>query len=228
MAGPKESLIRMIFGFNTDIRHEDTVYHVQSEAREGEQLLQTQVFVRGRCIGKRAVSYASSVERKIGDANASDRSAVDAATVDPPAGDLSKDQHKEKLLRDLHRQVLDAIREGRLDSVLDKRDTPEALAAVKELELEWTNADSVLARGALMMNLRVTEGGAPIQGARLTFRFARPDAAPYYAQVLTDAQGKAEMSVQVDEKSLPDSSVLVQASFAGRTATRKFNLRPVG
>ena len=49
----------MIFGFNTDIRHEDTVYHVQSEAREGEQLLQTQVFVRGRCIGKRAVSYGS-------------------------------------------------------------------------------------------------------------------------------------------------------------------------
>ena len=28
----------MIFGFNTDIRHEDTVYHVQSEAREAEQL----------------------------------------------------------------------------------------------------------------------------------------------------------------------------------------------
>lgn len=50
----------MIFGFNTDIKHQDTVYHVQSEARESEQLLQTQVFVRGRCIGKRAVSYASS------------------------------------------------------------------------------------------------------------------------------------------------------------------------
>ena len=54
-----ESLNRMIFGFNTDIRHEDTVYHVQSEAREGEQLLQTQVFVRGRCIGKRAIPYGS-------------------------------------------------------------------------------------------------------------------------------------------------------------------------
>ena len=47
----------MIFGFNTDIRHEDTVYHVQSEAREGEQLLQTQVFVRAAASGKRAVPY---------------------------------------------------------------------------------------------------------------------------------------------------------------------------
>src|ERR1700722_19120603 len=48
----------MIFGFNTDIKHDGTVYHVQSEAREHELLLQTQVFVRGRCIGKHAVSYA--------------------------------------------------------------------------------------------------------------------------------------------------------------------------
>ena len=210
----------MIFGFNTDSRHEDTVYHVQSEAREGEQLLQTQVFVRGRCIGKRAVSYASVGEEKRGDGDAGHASAADA-------GDLNHDQHKERLLRDLHRQVLDAIREGRLESVLDKRETPETLAAVKELEMEWTNADSVHARGSLMMNLRVTEGGAPIQGARLTFRFARPDAAPYYAQVLTDAEGNAAMSVQVDEKSLADSSVLVQASVAGRTATRKFQLRQV-
>ena len=48
----------MIFGFNTDIKHNDTVYHVQSEARENELLLQTQVFVRGRCVGKRATPYA--------------------------------------------------------------------------------------------------------------------------------------------------------------------------
>jgi len=48
----------MIFGFNTDVRCGDTVYHVQSEAREAALLLQSQVFVKGRCIGKRAVSYA--------------------------------------------------------------------------------------------------------------------------------------------------------------------------
>jgi hypothetical protein len=43
--------------------------------------------------------------------------------------------------------------------------------------------------------------------------------------VLSDAQGNAEMSVHVDENALPDSSVLVQASFEGRTATRKFQVR---
>jgi len=203
----------MIFGFNTDIRHEDTIYHVQSEAREGEHLLQTQVFVKGRCIGKRAVPYGSSAEEgKNPQSNNQDN-------------DKDKDKDREKMLRELHREVLDAIRGGKLDSIFDKRDTPETLAAVKELDLEWTNAGSVHASGALTMHLRVTEGGATVEGARLTLRFARPDAAPYYAQVLTDAKGSAEMNVQVDEKSLAESSVLVQASFGGRTATRKFNLR---
>ena len=206
----------MIFGFNTDIRHEDTIYHVQSEAREGEHLLQTQVFVKGRCIGKRAIPYGSNA--------AEGKTATQSDSQDRDK-DKDQDKDREKMLRELHREMLDAIRGGKLDSIFDKRDTPETLAAVKELDLEWTNAGSVHASGALTMHLRVTEGGATVEGARLTLRFARPDAAPYYAQVLTDAKGSAEMNVQVDEKSLAESSVLVQVSFAGQTATRKFNLR---
>jgi hypothetical protein len=193
----------MIFGFNTDIRHQDTVYHVQSEAREGEQLLQTQVFVKGRCIGKRAIPYGPGVGK----------------------GLQSNDQDMEKRLRELHREMLDAIRDGKLDSIFDKRDSPETLATVKELDLEWTNAHSVHSGGALTMQIRVTDGGAAVEGARLTLRFARPDAEPFYAQVVTNARGTAEMNVQVEEKSLSESSVVVQASFDGRTATRKFQLR---
>ena len=193
----------MIFGFNTDIKHEDTVYHVQSEARAGDLILQTQIFVRGRCIGKRASSYATRM-----------------------AEGVFSDQQKEQMLRDQHRVVLEAIREGKLDSVIDQREQPETLAAIKELDVEWLNANSVHAGGALQMHLRVTEGGDAVPGARLTFRFARLEGAPFYAQVLTDAQGNAEMSLKVDQASLPDSSVLVQANHSGRTATRKFRLRP--
>jgi hypothetical protein len=194
----------MIFGFNTDVKQGDTVYHVQSEARENELILQTQVFVRGRCIGKRAASYAARLSQ----------------------GDFT-DQQKEQILRDQHRLVLDSIREGRLESVLDRRDTPEALAAVKELDVQWLNADSVHRDSTLVMRLRVTDGGAVVEGARLTFRFARPDAAPFYTQVVTDAAGDAEIKVDVEESVLPDASVLVQARFSGRTATRKFRLRKI-
>ena len=48
----------MIFGFNTDIKYGNTVYHVQSEVREHDSLLQTQVFVKGRCLGKYATSFS--------------------------------------------------------------------------------------------------------------------------------------------------------------------------
>jgi hypothetical protein len=194
----------MIFGFNTDIKHDDTVYHVQSEARENELLLQTQVFVRGRCIGKRASSYAEQAS----------------------SGGFT-DQQKEQLLRDQHRVVLDSIRDGKLDTVLDKRDTPEALAAIKELDVAWLNAESVHADRSLTMRLQVTDGGAAVQGARLTVRFARPDAAPFYTQVLTDAAGHADLVIEQDETALPDASVLIQASYTGRTATRKFRLRKI-
>jgi hypothetical protein len=191
----------MIFGFNTDVKHGDTIYHVQSEARESERLLQTQVFVRGRCIGKKATSYGSKTSE-----------------VQLP------DVQKEQQLREQHRLVLDAIREGKLEDALDHPE-PEVLAAVKELEVQWLNAESVLADHNLTMQLRVTEAGAAASGARLTFRFARPGASPFYTQAVTDAGGAAEIKIEVEEASLPDSSLLVQASYGGQTATRKFALR---
>ncbi len=189
----------MIFGFNTDVKHGDTIYHVQSEARESELLLQTQVFVRGRCVGKKATSYAN------------------------PAAPIA-DTQKEQQLREQHRLVLDAIREGKLELALDHPE-PEVLATVKELELEWLNAGSIHADRNLTMQLRVTEGGSAAAGARLTFRFARSGAAPFYTQAVADAGGSAEIKIEVEESALPDSSLLVQADFEGRTATRKFLLR---
>jgi len=194
----------MIVGFNTEVKHEDTVYHVESEAREAEQLLQTQVFVRGHCIGKRATPYAQK--------------SAEGAFTDP---------QKEQVLRDQHRLVLDAIRDGRLDTVLDSQATPETLGAIKELDVHWLNADSVHRDQNLVMRLSVTDGGQRVQGARLTFRFDRPNAAPFYTQVVTDAAGQAEMNIAMDEASLPDSSVLVQANYSGRTATRKFRLKKI-
>jgi len=191
----------MIFGFNTDVKHGDTIYHVQSEARESERVLQTQVFVRGRCIGKKATSYASK----------------------SPDSQFS-DSQKEQQLREQHRLVLDAIREGKLDQALDQPE-PEVLEKVKELDVQWLNAESVHADRNLTMQLKVTEGGAAASGARLTFRFARPGAAPFYTQAVADSSGAAEIKIEVEEASLPDASLLVQANYEGRTATRKFVLR---
>lgn len=194
----------MIFGFNTDIKHEETIYHVQSEAREADKLLQTQVFVRGRCIGKCASSYA-------------EQASTPGFT----------DKSKEDILREQHRLVLEAIRNGQLEQVFDKRDTPETLATIKELDIQWINSDSVHSEDKLAMKLRATEDGKGITGARLTVRFARPNADPFYTQVSTDSSGDAELVFEVEENLLPEASFLVQVNSSGRTATRKFQLKKV-
>src|SRR5215469_15917038 len=192
----------MIFGFNTDIKHEETVYHVQSEAREGEMLLQTQVFVRGRCIGKRATPYAEQAK----------------------SSDFT-DQKKEQILREQHRLVLDAIREGHLEQVFSKRESPDAAAAIKEVDIQWLNSDSIHSEEKLSMRLRAIEGGQGIPRARVTVRLARVDADPFYAQVETDGSSEAQLLFLVDEPPLEDSSVLGHDNSEVRTTSRKFQLR---
>jgi hypothetical protein len=194
----------MIFGFNTDIKHDDTVYHVQSEAREADLLLQTQVFVKGRCIGKRATPYAEQAQ----------------------SPDFT-DHQKEQILREQHRLVLDAIRDGRLEQVFDKRETPETLAAIKEIEIQWLNSHSIHSHDKLSMKLRATEAGQGIANARLTIRLARANATPFYTQATTNDSGDADLEFVVEEASLHESSILVQVNSDGRTATRKFQLKRV-
>src|SRR5512135_1378578 len=106
----------MIFGFNTDVRHADTVYHVQSEARVADLLLQTQVFVHGHCIGKHATSYAAQATRP----------------------EFSEAEIHE-LLKQQHRLVLDAARDGRLAALFAASAAVEN-AGTHGLALEWLDA----------------------------------------------------------------------------------------
>ena len=189
----------MSFGFNTAVRLDDTVYHVQSEPRDRERMLETQVFVGGRCIGKRAVSY-------------------DEVFFQP--GSIEDQLHD--LLRSQHREVVEAARDGRLEQVLASS-APQA-----ELAIQFLNADSVFADSAVVMRFRVTAGGQAVQGASLTSRLRLSEADPVYAQAITDETGTAEMRVALREGALQDADILVEALHGGRSAVRKFRLRQSG
>ncbi len=88
----------MIFGFNTDVKFADTVYHVQSEARQHELVLQTLVFLKGRCIGKRTASYAEQTKQ--------------------PG---FSEEHMHEMLKDQHKHFVAAVREGRIEAELGER-----------------------------------------------------------------------------------------------------------
>jgi hypothetical protein len=191
----------MIFGFNTDVKHGDTVYHVQSEARKKDLLLQTQVFVKGQCIGKRATSYA-------------------AASLKPDF----QEAHMHEMLKDQHRMVLTAVREGKVNEVVGQNQEIQDVGGAG-LALNWVNADSVYSENTVVMKFLVSDSGSPVEGAKLTARLAITGDAPIYSQASTDASGHGEMKIFLDENALTEAAVLVQASHAGKSATRKFRLK---
>jgi hypothetical protein len=191
----------MIFGFNTDVKHQDKVYHVQSEAREHERLLQTQVFVRGRCVGKLAAPYQQGSSH-----------------------DEASEKQLEQSLRAQHKSVLDAIREGRLEDMLG-RPEQEIAKAPSVLKLQWTNANSPRTADTLMVRIVVSDGEAPVEGAKVTARLKRNAGEAVYSQATTDSSGAAELQLGTVEPDLSATDILVQATHGGRVVTRKFRLR---
>ncbi len=114
---------KMIFGFNTDIRAQGTVYHVQTEVREQEQRLESQVFVSGRCIGKRSAALPAEP----------DEEAI------------------QELARAQHRWVVEAVRDGFVDDVLNQE-------TAEELVVQFLGSERVSDEG-VMLRFRVLSGG---------------------------------------------------------------------
>jgi hypothetical protein len=213
----------MIFGFNTDVRCGDTVYHVQSEARERECMLQTQVFVSGRCVAKRAISYA-------------------AAQAQP--GFSAEQMHD--LLRLQHKEVLTLTRAGEVDKVSSagsERETetdeePERVAqpaivsdapgAAVPLALQWINSNdfSTQRSGPVELRFFVSEAGTGISEAQVIVRLNGNAGPPQYAHGITTADGHARIALSFDPADHGDAvALLVQALSQGRAVTRKYQLR---
>ncbi|HYH00808.1 MAG TPA: hypothetical protein VD837_16880 [Terriglobales bacterium] len=231
-----------VFGFNTDIRSGDTVYHVQTEAHEAESSMQTAVFVRGRCIGKYVSSYV---------------------------GEADADQQVHELLKQQHRFVLNSVKEGRLETLLNSTaagriGTPatesvdsvnanarvpersetgfvrastaadaggaavEYLGAPKPFVIEVLSSQIVCGGSGLRIVLRTVAGPKPVEGAKLTARLQLTGAPPIYSQSVSDCEGEAELcfdfrpSPQHDECAM---NLLVQAAHNGHSFTRLFRLR---
>ncbi len=197
----------MIFGFNSDVKHADTVYHVQSEPRYSEFTLETQVFVRGRCIGKHANSYGEQVS----------------------AEGLSEQQLHE-LLKAQHRCVVEAIRKGKVAELFGLQDSP-ALQSPEPLTLEWLNPELCEVASqhgrvpgeSMLLRFRVMRAGAPVTGAKLISRLNTP--APVFSGSISDNAGMAEMRVPITDHELQEAVLLVQANFEGQCAARKFRIR---
>lgn len=194
----------MIFGFNTDVKQGNTVYHVQSEARKADLLLQTMVFVQGHCIGK----YASSYAEQVGNPGFSE-------------------EHIHDLLKDQHREVLEAVKAGSIEQFF--RDQTEIRDAGGEsLALTWLNSDEAIVSRKLTMRLLVSDAGNGIDGALITSRLQYPAGVPIHSQAVSEDDGRAELELDLAhlEANVRAPVVFVRATHGERSVTRKYRLKP--
>lgn len=193
----------MIFGFNTDVKFGDTMYHVQSEARKADLLLQTMVFVRGHCMGKIASSYADQVSN--------------------PG---FSEEYIHELLKRQHRNTLDRVKAGTIEQFF--REQTEIRDAESEtLALTWLNSDEEVIGSAITMRLLVSEDGAAVEGALVTSRLQYPTGVPIHSQSVSEDDGRVELEVDLTqfEPSTRDLVVFIRATHGEKSATRKYRLK---
>jgi hypothetical protein len=190
-----------IFGFNTDVRHGETIYHVQSEARPSDLLVQTLVFLKGQCVGKRTVSYAQRAARP----------------------DFS-DQAIHELLKLQHRTVVDAITGGNMESVLGTSEDVSDIGG-SGLSLNWVKAEPTGGQSMITVHLQVTDSGQGVAGAHVISRAGTAADSQVIAQAVADPSGHVEMQIPLTEELRRESAITVQANHGQRSATRKFRFK---
>jgi hypothetical protein len=189
-----------IFGFNTDVKHAEVVYHVQSEARQNDLLLQTLVFVKGQCVGKQAFSYAHELSHP---------------------GFSTEAIHE--LLKTQHKTVLDAIQQGQMTAVLSSGSEVQDVGGAG-LSLQWTTAAAGDA-AALPVSFKVLDSGQAATGAELVVRGVIASDGLELARGVADNQGAVKLSIPLTEEVLARGAVMVQATRQGKSVTRKFRVK---
>jgi hypothetical protein len=193
----------MIFGFNTDVKAADNVvYHVQSEARVNDLLLQTQVFVKGHCIGKRASSYAEHA-------------------VQPQFS--TEEMHE--MLKAQHKLMLEGVKAGKMQELFCSDGEVQDVNA-GGLAIKWINTDVTYSSGKVVLKLLVNDLGKPADGALLTSRLSLTPDAHIHTQSMTETDGKGDLEIEVPSDAGNEMVVLVRAIYGdNKSVTRKFRLK---
>jgi hypothetical protein len=190
-----------IFGFNTDVKLADVVYHVQSEARQNDLLLQTMVFVKGQCVGKQAFSYAHEISHP---------------------GFSTEAMHD--LLKTQHKAVIDAIQQGQISSVLGSGADVQDIGG-SGLSLQWKMPAAASDASDLPVDFQVLDSGQPASGAEIVVRGVIASDGLELARGVADDSGAAALLIALTEDVLNRGAVMVQATRNGKSVTRKLRVK---
>lgn len=196
----------MIFGYNTDVKSGDTVYHVQTEDRgEKNPVIDSVIYVKGRIIDRRRTQYEPTATRS---------------------------ERLQEMVKQQHRELVEAIRGGTY--VPPEEGSPPAAAvaptvapareATPEPVLELLNPEEIEADGQLVFRLRVHDSASkrPLAGVLVQGVLCPGKEQETRSQATASSEGLAQITFAAP--SGEDAAVLFQASAGGGAGFLKFRL----
>jgi hypothetical protein len=206
----------MLFGHNTDVKVDETVYHVQTEDRgTANALIDTTVYCRGRVLHRRTNNY------------------IDLLPLNP-----ERENSLRKRIDDQHRAVTEEIRSGALHLVPPPppaRKTPAAKKAGNSaaqstapapLALELINAKTWLAgkHANLHVAVRKKQNGEALAGALVVARIEGAEEGAEFS-VETGADGQARLEFEMPHLTGAEPALVIEATQADSKGQLKFQLK---
>ena len=192
----------MIFGFNTDIKVGNIVYHVQTEDRGWKNpVIDTTVYVRGRILAKRYTSYRELMAS--------------------PGFD---EQRLRSMLEEQHRRIIEQVRAGSLEEIKTMETTPAGIQVV------LTNPSSFLVKGKAQLQLAVKarHDGSNVENADVTVMVRGTAGEPFTATGKTGADGLLSLEFPMPRLGPDGGELVIQATADVSTDEIKFAMRKKG
>ena len=191
-----------VFGFNTDVKVGNTVFHVQTEDRGASNpVLDTTIYMKGRVLAKRGTSYQDFL-----------------ASPDFNVSELHT------MLERQHKQIIEEVRAGKLAEMAQLEVKPTASAISVQLLNPATFLQGTTATLDVVVSKR-QEGTPPAQATvRVLLHTGSPQ--PFQFETPTDAQGKARLQFHMPRLGPGGAELVIQAVSAAGQDEIKYTLRP--
>lgn len=191
-----------VFGFNTNVKVGDTVFHVQTEDRGvNNPILDTTVYVKGWVLARRGTSYRDFL-------------------VSP---DFSESELQAMLERQ-HKEIIEEVRGGRLPEMgqLETEVVPSGIG------VQLLNPATFLKGRTATLKVVVSkrDGGTPLPGARVLVSLHTGTPHPYEFEAKTGADGEAELQFHMPRLGPGGAQLLIQATSAEGEDEIKYTIRP--
>lgn len=194
----------MIFGFNTDLRVGDAVYHVQTEDRgDVNPVIDTTIYCQGRILRRRVESYKEFRE----------------------SPEFSLDALRQRL-EEQHRAIIDELRAGTLAF-----DQPEAAPAPEPaaagVQVQLLNPASWHAAGTATLKLEVKEKGSGELLGDVAIQVSLSGAqGPVNFSGKTGRDGRAELAFPLPRLGPGGTDLVIRASCPAGEDEIRYSLRP--